>query len=51
MRSVFLPDSAAALEVTGSFELAKCAAVLVAWTIGGLVLSLVFFRWNKSGED
>ena len=51
MRSVFLPDSAAALEVTGSFELAKCAAVLVAWTIGGLVLSLVFFRWNKRGED
>lgn len=51
MRSVFLPESAAALEVTGSFELAKCAAVLIAWTIGGLVLSLVFFRWNKRGEN
>ena len=51
MRSVFLPDSAAALEVTGSFELGKCAAVLIAWTIGGLVLSLVFFRWNKRGEN
>jgi len=51
MRSVFLPDSAAALEVTGSFELGKCAAVLIAWTIGGLVLSLVFFRWNKRGES
>ena len=50
-RSVFLPDAAAALEVTGSFELAKCAAVLIAWTIGGLVLSLVFFRWNKRGES
>jgi ABC-2 type transport system permease protein len=51
MRSVFLPAEAAALEVAGSFELAKCAAVLVAWTIGGLVLSLVFFRWNKRGQD
>jgi ABC-2 type transport system permease protein len=51
MRSVFLPESAAALEVAGSFELAKCAAVLAAWTVGGLVLSLVFFRWNKRGES
>ncbi len=51
MRSVFLPPEAAALEVAGSFELAKCAAVLLAWTVGGLVLSLVFFRWNKRGQD
>jgi ABC-2 type transport system permease protein len=51
MRSVFLPPEAAAFEVTGSFELAKCAAVLLAWTIGGLILSLLFFRWNKRGQD
>jgi ABC-2 type transport system permease protein len=51
MRSVFLPPEAAAFEVTGSFELAKCAAVLFAWTIGGLILSLLFFRWNKRGQD
>lgn len=51
MRSVFLPPEATAFEVTGSFELAKCAAVLAAWTVGGLVLSLVFFRWNKRGQD
>ena len=51
MRSVFLPTEAGALEVAGSFELPKCAAVLFAWTIGGLVLSLVFFRWNKRGQD
>jgi ABC-2 type transport system permease protein len=51
MRSVFLPPEAAAFEVAGSFELGKCAAVLVAWTIGGLVLSLMFFRWNKRGQD
>jgi ABC-2 type transport system permease protein len=51
MRSVFLPPEMAQLEVAGSFELAKCAAVLVAWTIAGLALSLMFFRWNKRGQD
>ena len=51
MRSVFLPDSAQSLEVAGSWELPACAAVLLAWTVGGLVLSLIFFRWNKRGQD
>ena len=51
MRSVFLPDSAASLEVAGSWELPACAAVLAAWCVGGLVLSLMFFRWNKRGQD
>ncbi len=51
MRSVFLPDSAQALEVAGKWELPACAAVLAAWCVGGLVLSLVFFRWNRRGED
>jgi ABC-2 type transport system permease protein len=51
MRSVFLPPEAANLEVAGSFELPKCAAVLFAWCVGGLVLSLVFFRWNKRGDN
>jgi ABC-2 type transport system permease protein len=51
MRSVFLPEEMAALEVAGSFELGMCALVLVAWTVLGLVLSLVFFRWNKRGQD
>ncbi len=50
MRSVFLPDAAQALEVAGSWELARCAAVLAAWCVGGLVLSLLFFRWNRRGE-
>lgn len=50
MRSVFLPDAAQALEVAGSWELGRCAAVLAAWCVGGLVLSLVFFRWNKRGQ-
>ena len=51
MRSVFLPPEAASFEVTGSFELTKCAAVLLAWAIGALILSLVFFRWNKRGQN
>ena len=51
MRSVFLPDEMAQFEVAGSFELPKCAAVLFAWAVGGLVLSLLFFRWNKRGQD
>jgi ABC-2 type transport system permease protein len=51
MRSVFLPDSAQALEVAGSWELGKCAAVLAAWCVAGLVLCLLFFRWNKRGQD
>jgi ABC-2 type transport system permease protein len=50
MRSVFLPDTAQALEVAGSWELGRCAAVLAAWCVAGLVLSLVFFRWNKRGQ-
>jgi ABC-2 type transport system permease protein len=51
MRSVFLPDAAAAAEVTGSFELGRCALVLGAWCIGGLVLAVLFFRWNRRGEN
>ena len=51
MRSVFLPETAAALEVTGSFELGRCALVLLAWTVGGGVLALLFFRWNRRGEN
>jgi len=51
MRSVFLPDSAAAIEVTGQWELGRCAAMLVLWCVIGLVLSLLFFRWNKRGQN
>lgn len=50
MRSVFLPPEMAQLEVAGSFELGKCALVLLAWVVIGLTLSLLYFRWNKRGE-
>jgi ABC-2 type transport system permease protein len=36
MRSVFLPDSAAALEITGTWRTAETFAVLGAWAVVGL---------------
>jgi len=49
MRSVFLPESAAALEVAGSWELGMCAFMLALWCVIGLVLSVLFFRWTPRG--
>lgn len=47
MRSVFLPESFAAQEVTGSWELGRTALVLAAWAVAGLVLCLRTFRWQR----
>jgi ABC-2 type transport system permease protein len=47
MRSVFLPDSFAAQEIAGSWELGRVAVVLLAWTVVGLVLCLRTFRWQR----
>ncbi|MFC7383484.1 ABC transporter permease [Sphaerisporangium rhizosphaerae] len=49
-RSVFLGDSGAALEITGTYELDRVAMVLAAWVVGGLALCLMTFRW-KSRRD
>lgn len=49
MRYVFLPDSAAVIEVAGSFEMARVAYVLMAWTVLAFVLAWGFFRWR--GRD
>jgi ABC-2 type transport system permease protein len=47
LRSVFLPDWwPATQEVTGSWETARTALVLLAWTVGGLALALRTFRWK-----
>lgn len=46
MRSVFLPDTFAAQEVAGSWELGRVALVLGAWCLGGLILCLLTFRWT-----
>lgn len=50
MRSVFLPDSFAAAEAAGSWQLGLVALVLAAWTIGGLVLALTTFRWRRRDD-
>jgi ABC-2 type transport system permease protein len=51
MRSVFLPESAAAMEVGGSWNLGMCALVLGIWCIIGAVLAVVSFRWTPRGAD
>jgi ABC-2 type transport system permease protein len=50
MRSVFLPESFATQEATGSWELGKVAAVLGAWCVAGLVLCLLTFRWTTKRD-
>jgi ABC-2 type transport system permease protein len=48
MRSVFLPDSAAAAEQAGSWEHGTTALVLVAWVIIGAVICARTFRWRRA---
>jgi ABC-2 type transport system permease protein len=50
MRSVFLPDSFAAQEAAGSWELGRVALVLTAWCIGGLIICLLTFRWTTKRD-
>ena len=47
MRSVFLPEQAAALEPAGSWEHGLTALVLAVWTAAGLVLCARTFRWQS----
>jgi ABC-2 type transport system permease protein len=44
MRSAFLPDSAAALEVSGSWRTWETVAVLGAWAVAGALLTPVVLR-------
>jgi ABC-2 type transport system permease protein len=44
MRSAFLPDAAAALEVGGSWRTAQTVLVLSAWAIAGLLVAPVVLR-------
>jgi len=50
MRSVFLPDTFAAQEVAGSWELPMVALVLGIWGVVGLVICLTTFRWSRRGS-
>lgn len=51
MRSVFLPDTFAAAEAAGAWQLSWVAVVLIIWTAIGAVLCLRTFRWQRRGED
>ena len=47
MRGVFLPDSFAVLEPTGSWDFPLVALNLGIWLVVGLVLSRLTFRWIR----
>jgi ABC-2 type transport system permease protein len=47
MRSVFLPDSFVQQEVAHSWETARTAEVLIAWTIIGITFAVKKFRWQS----
>ncbi|MGK9148192.1 ABC transporter permease [Plantibacter flavus] len=47
MRSVFLPESFAAAEQTGAWDLGSVALVLAIWAVAGLVLTRLTFRWVR----
>jgi ABC-2 type transport system permease protein len=46
LRSVFLPESLAVREPSGSWDLGVVALVLVAWCVLGLLLCARTFRWQ-----
>ena len=47
MRSVFLPEQAAAAEVAGAWEHGRTALVLAAWVVIGTVIAARTFRWRR----
>lgn len=49
-RSVFLPESAAGMEVAGAWEHGRVALILAAWCVGGVLLCLTTFRWRGRRE-
>jgi ABC-2 type transport system permease protein len=44
MRSAFLPEAAAAFELTGSWRTAQTALVLLAWAVAGFVVAPIVVR-------
>lgn len=49
-RAVFLPDSFAAAEPSGTWQLGWCVVVLAAWLVVGLIACRATFRWiHKNG--
>lgn len=50
MRSALLPQSAALTEPAGTWELGRTAAVLAAWLVVGLLVSMRTFRWLRPSD-
>jgi ABC-2 type transport system permease protein len=48
LRSVFLPDGAAAFEPAGGWEHGTTALVLAGWAIIGAVICARTFRWRRA---
>ena len=44
MRSAFLPESAAALEIGGSWRTPQTALVLAAWAVAGMIVTPIVLR-------
>lgn len=49
-RAVFLPDSFAAAEPGGSWQLGWCAVVLLIWLVVGLAACRLTFRWIRKND-
>lgn len=47
MRSVFLPDTFAAEEVAGQWELGKTFVILLIWLVIGIFFSVRKFKWDR----
>ncbi len=47
MRSVFLPDSWASLEMAGTWEPGRTVLILAVWALVGVVLASRTFRWQR----
>jgi ABC-2 type transport system permease protein len=50
LRAAFLPDSAAANEPAGAWELDRVFLVLLAWLLIGIILCTKTFRWKRQGD-
>lgn len=46
LRFVFLPDSLASAEPGGNWNLGLVCGALAAWTVGGVILVVLTFRWR-----
>lgn len=49
-RAALLPESMAAAEPAGEWQLGLIALVLAGWTVVGLVLCRTTFRWRRRGD-